>query len=157
MKKANSAQFDRVEATLRMQFPDINIEEVIGEMGVTLSRKTNRIRSVGDLQSGQILFSLRTSDGRYVPSFEGGLRIIKSGFEKNRIFISKDAVPFVAKGKSAFCKHVLKVDDNIVPGLEVFVMSEDNELIAIGSSFHPGYAMQLLQNGVAAKIKHSRD
>ena len=157
MKKANSAQFDRVEATLRMQFPDINIVEVIGEMGVTLSRKTNRIRSVGDLQSGQILFSLRTSDGRYVPSFEGGLRIIKSGFEKNRIFISKDAVPFVAKGKSAFCKHVLKVDDNIVPGLEVFVMSEDNELIAIGSSFHPGYAMQLLQNGVAAKIKHSRD
>lgn len=157
MKKANSAQFDRVEATLRMQFPDINIEEVIGEMGVMLSRKTNRIRSVGDLQSGQILFSLRTSDGRYVPSFEGGLRIIKSGFEKNRIFISKDAVPFVAKGKSAFCKHVLKVDDNIVPGLEVFVMSEDNELIAIGSSFHPGYAMQLLQNGVAAKIKHSRD
>ena len=140
-----------------MQFPDINIEEVIGEMGVMLSRKTNRIRSVGDLQSGQILFSLRTSDGRYVPSFEGGLRIIKSGFEKNRIFISKDAVPFVAKGKSAFCKHVLKVDDNIVPGLEVFVMSEDNELIAIGSSFHPGYAMQLLQNGVAAKIKHSRD
>lgn len=157
MKKANSAQFDRVEATLMMQFPDINIEEVIGEMGVMLSRKTNRIRSVGDLQSGQILFSLRTSDGRYVPSFEGGLRIIKSGFEKNRIFISKDAVPFVAKGKSAFCKHVLKVDDNIVPGLEVFVMSEDNELIAIGSSFHPGYAMQLLQNGVAAKIKHSRD
>ena len=157
MKKANSAQFDRVEATLKMQFPDINIEEVIGEMGVMLSRKTNRIRSVGDLQSGQILFSLRTSDGRYVPSFEGGLRIIKSGFEKNRIFISKDAVPFVAKGKSAFCKHVLKVDDNIVPGLEVFVMSEDNELIAIGSSFHPGYAMQLLQNGVAAKIKHSRD
>ena len=77
MKKANSAQFDRVEATLKMQFPDINIEEVIGEMGVTLSRKTNRIRSVGDLQSGQILFSLRTSDGRYVPSFEGGLRIIK--------------------------------------------------------------------------------
>ena len=157
MKKANSAQFDRVEATLMMQFPDINIKEVIGEMGVMLSRKTNRIRSVGDLQSGQILFSLRTSDGRYVPSFEGGLRIIKSGFEKNRIFISKDAVPFVAKGKSAFCKHVLKVDDNIVPGLEVFVMSEDNELIAIGSSFHPGYAMQLLQNGVAAKIKHSRD
>ena len=157
MKKANSAQFDRVEATLRMQFPDINIEEVIGDMGVMLSRKTNRIRSVGDLQSGQILFSLRTSDGRYVPSFEGGLRILKSGFEKNRIFISKDAVPFVAKGKSAFCKHVLKVDDNIVPGLEVFVMSEDNELIAIGSSFHPGYAMQLLQNGVAAKIKHSRD
>ena len=102
MKKANSAQFDRVEATLRMQFPDINIEEVIGEMGVTLSRKTNRIRSVGDLQSGQILFSLRTSDGRYVPSFEGGLRIIKSGFEKNRIFISKDAVPFVAKGKVRF-------------------------------------------------------
>ena len=157
MKKANSAQFDRVEATLMMQFPDINIEEVIGEMGVMLSRKTNRIRSVGDLQSGQILFSLRTSDGRYVPSFEGGLRILKSGFEKNRIFISKDAVPFVAKGKSAFCKHVLKVDDNIVPGLEVFVMSEDNELIAIGSSFHPGYVMQLLQNGVAAKIKHSRD
>ena len=157
MKKANSAQFDRVEATLKMQFPDINIEEVIGEMGVLLSRKTNRIRSVGDLQSGQILFSLRTSDGRYVPSFEGGLRIIKSGFEKNRIFISKDAVPFVAKGKSAFCKHVLKVDDNIVPGLEVFVMSEDNELIAIGSSFHPGYVMKLLQNGVAAKIKHSRD
>jgi len=52
---------------------------------------------------------------------------------------------------------VLNVDDNIVPGLEVFVMSEDNELIAIGSSFHPGYAMKLLQNGVAAKIKHSRD
>ena len=157
MKKANSAQFDRVEATLMMQFPDINIKEVIGEMGVMLSRKTNRIRSVGDLQSGQILFSLRTSDGRYVPSFEGGLRIIKSGYEKNRIFISKDAVPFVAKGKSAFCKHVLDVDDNIVPGLEVFVMSEDNELIAIGSSFHPGYAMKLLKNGDAANIKHSRD
>ena len=65
MKKANSAQFDRVEATLMMQFPDINIEEVIGEMGVMLSRKTNRIRSVGDLQSGQILFSLRT----FCPSF----------------------------------------------------------------------------------------
>ena len=65
-----------------------------------------------------------------------------------------DAAPFVSEGKSAYCKHITKVDDNIIPEIEVLLMSEENTLLAIGTAVQPGYAMLQLESGIAVKSKH---
>lgn len=157
MQIPNSIQIERVRSTLAIQFPGIDLDTVLGELAVTISRKTDRVRGVFDRKTEERLFSLRTSDGRYVPTFQGGRRLLSSGYEGNRVVMNDDAAPFIARGKSAFCKHVVRCDDNVVPYSEVLLVDEANELLAVGTSHQPGYAMLVLDTGIAARVKHARD
>lgn len=150
-------QSERIHATLAIQFSGVTLDDLVEEVKVSISRKTGRIRGISDKQTGDRLFSLRTSDGRFLPTYEGGRRLLDSGFEQNRIVMMNEAAPFVATGKSAFCKHVVAVDDTIVPYGEVLVLDEDNNYLAVGTARQPGYAMLHLNRGVAAQIKHARD
>lgn len=150
-------QMERIKSTLTIQFPGIALDRIVNEIAVSISRKTGRIRGISDKQTGERLFSLRTSDGRYLPTFEGGRRLLKSGYEAQRIIMSSEASPFIASGKSAFCKHVLSVDPGVVPYSEVLLLDEDGNYLAVGTAQQPGYAILDLDSGVAAKIKHARD
>ena len=133
-----------------LQYEGVKFE--FANLNITISRKTKRIKLVcdGDNQ----LFSLRVNDGRLLPTMEGGRYLIANGYQKNRVFVNSDAAPFVSEGKSAFCKHIVKVDDNIIPEIEVLLMSEDNKLLATGTAVQPGYAMLQLDAGIAVKSKH---
>lgn len=152
-----SIQLDRIKSTLSIQFPGIQFEKLVKNITIQVSRKTGRIRGIIDADTDERLFSLRTSDGRFVPTFEGGKRLLASGQLTNRVVMNRDAEPYVAKGKSAFCKFVVDTDHNIQPGGEVLLVNEDNELLAVGTAVQPGYAMLELTSGVAVNPKHSRD
>ncbi len=148
--KPTSAQTKKIYQTLNFQYEGINFR--FTDINIIISRKTKRIKIIknGDIQ----LFSLRTNDGRLLPTMDGGRYLLENGYKKNRVVVNNDAAPFVSKGKSAFCKHVIKVDDNIVPEIEVLLMSENNRLLAIGTAVQPGYAMLQLDTGIAVKSKH---
>ena len=147
----------KLKHTLQFQFPGLSTGEILRGISIALSRKTGRIRGVSDQETGKLLFSLRTSDGRYMPTFAGARRMDETGYEVYRIVMMEDAVPFVAKGKSAFCKHVKSADEMISPRSEVLLYSPDGELIAVGIAQQPAYAMLELSSGLAVKVKHSRD
>ena len=152
--KPSQIQTHRIVTVLNSQFPNLNINQILNQIEIKISRKTKRIREIYDHKSQQLLFSLRTSDGRLLPTLEGANRILESGYKGNRIYISQEAVPFVSSGKTAFCKHILKVDNNIIVGSEIFVLDENGTLLAIGTAVQPGYAMLEMNYGAAAKIKH---
>ncbi len=137
------------------QFPGLDPNKVLGKIEIKISGKTKRIKSIFDsLDNGKLLYSLRTSDGRFLPSMEGARRMLECGYKGNRVFISDEASQFVAQGKTAFCKHVVKVDDDIFPKSEVFILNQNGILLAIGTAVQPGYAMLQLKSGIAVKPRH---
>ncbi len=146
---------ERLARTLGFQFPGVDFTAFFrrDDIYVVYSRKTRRVSYVhlGDRH----LFSLRTSDGRYQPTFAGGLLLLELGLEKQRITVAPDAVPFVADGKSLYTRHVMTADSGIAPGSEVLLLSPEGELLAVGTSVHPTHALHSLVNGVAVKVKHS--
>ena len=153
--KPNAVQLERIRTSLGIQFPGIRLEKIIKTLEVTISRKTGRVRAI--LSGDTLLFSLRTSDGRYLPTFEGGQWLLAQGYTGNQVVMNADAAPFVAAGKSAFCKHVITVDRALIPGAETLLMDEDGQLLAVGTAQHPGYIIEILDTGMAARVKHSKD
>lgn len=146
----STAQYLKVSQSLQLQYSGIKIE--FSNLQVEISRKTGRIRSI--IENDKLLFSLRTSDGRFLPTMDGAQYLLSKGYNGNRVYVNDDSAPYVAEGKSAFCKHIVKCDENIVPEMEVFLLSLNDELLAVGTAVQPGYAMLQLQSGVAVKIKH---
>jgi len=148
-------ELNRIIQILEFQFPGV-ATDFLQDIFINISRKTGRIREIYREIDGKkvLLFSLRTSDGRMLPTFIGGLLIIQTGYDKNRIFIDDEAIPFIKKGKSVYCKHVTKIDDNIVPNSEVFILDNANNYLATGIAIQPSYAVLQLNLGVAVKNKH---
>ena len=148
---------ERLIQTLSLQYPDLSATEIMSLEGIRViySRKTRRVSYV--YLDGEHILSLRTSDGRYLPTFGGACQLLKYGVDGLNILVHTDAVPFVADGRSLYNKHVLEVGSDIRPGSEVFLLSPDQELLATGISMHPGYAMLQLESGIAVKVKHARN
>ena len=153
--KPSKVQFDRILSILNVQFPGLDVIQIINNIEITLSRKTNRIKEIYQLSedSKSLVFALRPNDGHLIPSLFGAQMILDTGYKGNRVIMSEDSCPFIQQGKSAFCKHVLKVDENIVPNSEVFILNPDYELIAIGTALQPAYAMLQMNSGIAVKTK----
>lgn len=129
--------------------------QILNNIEIKLSRKTNRIKEVYEVseKTKSLIFALRPNDGHLIPSLHGAQRILDTGYEGNRVTMNEDSCPFIKQGKSAFCKHVIKVDDNVIPNSEVFIMSPNQELLAIGTALQPGYAMLEMQSGIAVKTR----
>ncbi|MCE7735283.1 MAG: hypothetical protein GPJ54_10425 [Candidatus Heimdallarchaeota archaeon] len=149
----SAIQFERIKAILAIQFEGLNSSSLLQNIDITISKKTKRIKEIFELKddSKELLFVLRPNDGRFLPSMYGAQRILDTGFQKNRVIMNHEASSFVKKGKSAFCKHVIQIDDNIHPNSEVFILDPDLNLLAVGSASQPGYAMIELQAGIAVK------
>ncbi|MCH8908363.1 MAG: hypothetical protein IH840_14845 [Candidatus Heimdallarchaeota archaeon] len=159
--KPSDIQLLRIYTLVQAQFQGLSsttVGHLLGEIDIEVSRKTQRIRYIFDIfgKDKTLLLSLRTNDGRLIPSFEFGERLIKTGYSRNSVVIQNEVRSFISEGKSAFCKHVVGVGDNIFPRSEVFVVDENNKLLATGTAIQPGYAMLELESGLAVKPGKSR-
>lgn len=154
--KPSSFQLSQIHITLMAQFSEIQPEMILGAVDVKISKKTQRIKSVYCIVDNEkiLLFSLRTSDGHFLPTFEAARRILASGYNGNRVYVDDEAVPFVSRGKTAFCKYITKVDKNIYPKSIVFLLDKSEHLLAVGSAVQPGYAMLELQSGAGVNIRY---
>ncbi|OLS18848.1 MAG: tRNA-guanine(15) transglycosylase [Candidatus Heimdallarchaeota archaeon LC_2] len=153
--KPSKVQFNRIKSILEVQFPNLKVKQILVNIDIVLSRKTNRIKEVNEISENKklLLFALRPNDGHLIPSLYGAQKILDTGYEGNRVIMSNDSCPFIQQGKSAFCKHVVEVDHNVIPNSEVFILNPNRELIAIGTALQPGYAMLQMQSGIAVKTK----
>ncbi len=141
----------KIAMMLRFQFPEIQSVD-IHDLKITRSKKSKRIN---EIYSGKkLLFSLRPMDGRFVPTMAGAEFLLNAGVKSNIVVATKEAVPFVSQGKSLYNRHVLETTDNVFPNSEVLVLDPERNLIAVGTSLQPSYAMVQLDRGVAVKIKH---
>lgn len=152
--KPSAFQYDRIKTVLSTQYPTLDVDKILGNVDISVSRKTRRIREIFDVADEKILlFTLKTSDGRYLASYEAGRRMLESGYWDRIVEMNDESVEFIKRGKSAFCKHVIAVHGTVQPLQEVLLVDQHRNLLAIGSAVQPGYAMMQLESGVAVKTR----
>ena len=114
---------------------------------------TRRVRQI--LLDKNRQSTVRASDGMLTLSINGALRLHGFiGFPGNRVVVNSDAAPFVAKGKTAFSRHVVSVDPEIRAGQEVFVVDENDLLLATGKSMLSALEMLSFKKGIAVDVRN---
>lgn len=113
---------------------------------------TKRIRQI--LLDNERIATVRAKDGMLTLSIKGAGKL--HGFINypgQRVVVNSDAAPFVAKGKTAFARHVIAVDPEIRAGQEVLVVDENDRLLATGKTVLSAIEMQVLKKGTAVDIR----
>lgn len=120
----------------------------------TVSRKTGKIRYIQI--DDEILFTLLPSTGLLIPTYEGGLALLREGINSRYIVIvDDDAAEFVVKGKSALAKFVTRADSCLLAGEEVLIVDQKDKLLATGRAHLTGKEMIAFSRGVAITPRHS--
>lgn len=120
---------------------------------------TKRIRQI--LLDNNRIATVRAKDGMLTLSIMGAGMLhefIKS--PGHRVVVNGDAAPFVAKGKTAFARHVVAVDPDIRAGEEVLVVDENDKLLATGKAMLSAIEMLAFKKGIAVDVRNgieSRD
>ncbi len=154
LNEPTSLDILRFTTILHFQFPSVDVNRLVKECNVSVSysKKTGRINYVHI--NGSLSFSFRPTDGRFIPTYQGGLLLLKFGLQDHIVVAVDEAVPFVATGKSLFTKHISSASQGIQPNSEVFVLDQQGDLLAVGVSNHPTHALLSFQKGVGVKVKH---
>ena len=99
------------------------------------------------------LFTFR-NNGTISLTIEGAKKLmVDENMKKHVIKVEKDVENFIKNGKSIFCRHITHAENDIRPKIEIITLSNNNEILAVGTSILPGEVMKKIQRGVAVKNK----
>jgi len=117
---------------------------------VKVSRSTGKIRAV--YRKGELLAVFRASD--FMIMLHAASRDLheKTRPPEHRVIVRKDVAEFIKQGKSVFAKHVINCG-NIVPGQQVLVVTEDDELLASGDALLNSSEMLAMKKGPAVSVR----
>lgn len=117
---------------------------------------TKRIRYANEGKTR--LVTVRAGDGRLTLGYPAAEKL-HAFFPspKNRVVVISDAAPFVADGKNAMAKHVISSDPEIRAEDEVFVVDEEDNLLATGMAVLSGSEMIGFNYGTAVKVRQGRN
>jgi 7-cyano-7-deazaguanine tRNA-ribosyltransferase len=174
--------FDEVFIDAKLSYLEVKGEEA---RDFDVERSTEvKIRALGDYQlgsgAGEVLFrgcrgkyalngrlrhiydgqtlvaTVRASDGIIVPAFEGAKRLLNLPSSRNRVVVEDDEVcEYIKDGKSVFAKFITDCDPEIVPGCEVVVVNEADELIGWGRTLLGARELLAFKVGVGVKTRGS--
>ena len=85
---------------------------------------------------------------------EGAVRIaesIPSPFM--RVAVNDDSVPYVSKGRNAFCQFVIDCDPGLRPMDEVIVTDRNDKVLATGRAMMTMKEIMSFKRGIAVKIR----
>ncbi len=119
---------------------------------IVYSKNTGKIRHIylGD----DLLATLRPTTGLFILTIAGAKRLVSEVYPLRMwVKIQDYAEPFVAKGRSAFAKHVTEADAEIRPNEEVIVVSQKNEVLAVGRALLSGTEMKAFSRGMAVRVR----
>ncbi len=122
------------------------------DVELVFSKRTGRVRYI--YLNGELLATLRPSDGLFSLAIGGAKRILKLCNAKRMIVKVRDeAAPHIRRGRNVFAKHVLDADDGIHPQEEVIVVNRNGEILAVGRALLTGREMKTFRRGVAVKVR----
>jgi len=119
---------------------------------LTFSRKTGRIRTVS--HKGKLLCTLRIDGGLAISIHFAQILLKSKSFKENCIEVNKDAAPFVMRGRSLFCKHVVKCGKKVLISADTPVLFK-NQVIAVGKAVLSYAMISDFNQGVAVKVRDS--
>ena len=122
------------------------------DIEIIFSKKTGRIRTVHHKE--KLLCTLRIDGGLAITPYFAQLLLKSKKFKENCLEINKDAAPFVEKGRSVFCKHVVWCGKNIHITSDTPVMFQ-NKVIAVGRAVLSSEMIIDFERGVAVKVRDS--
>ena len=122
------------------------------EVNIVYSKNTGKIRHIH--LKKELLATLRPTTGLFVLTPAGAKRLT-SEVKPMRYWVKimDEAEPFVAKGRSAFAKHVIDADAEIKPNEEVIVINTKNEVLAVGRALLSGKEMKEFSRGMAVRVR----
>lgn len=113
---------------------------------------TGRIRQI--LLDNERIATVRANDGMLTLSMKGSSKLHEFiRYPGQRVVVNTDAAPFVAKGKTAFSRHVVAVDPEIRAGQEVLVVDENDRLLAAGKTMLSALEMLAFKKGTAVDVR----
>lgn len=113
---------------------------------------TKRIRQI--LLDNNRIATVRAKDGMLTLSIMGAGKLHEFiGYPGRRVVVNSDAAPFVAKGKTAFSRHVVTADPDIRAGEEVLVVDENDRLLATGKALLSPLEMLSFKKGIAVDVR----
>ncbi len=143
----------RAEALANYQFGPGAADALLeGEVEYVKSKKTQKIRNV--LVDGDHVLSMRARDGLFTLKLAGGKRLHKAlPAPKLRVVVNEESSPSNREGKNVFAKFVVDCDGELRPLDEVLVVSETDELVAVGRAVMNREEMLAFERGVAVKVR----
>ena len=119
---------------------------------IVYSKNTGKIRHIH--LGEEMLATLRPTTGLFVLTIAGAQRMVRE-VDPFRLWVKVEdfAEPFVAKGRSAFAKHVTDSDPEIRPLDEVLVLDSKNEVLAVGRALLSGTEMKSFSKGIAVRVR----
>ena len=113
--------------------------------------RTGRIRQV--IEGDKRIATIRANDGFLILSAYGGQKLHDVlPFPRRRVIMNDDAAPFVAKGKTAFCKFIVDCDPEIRALEEILLVDKDDQF----TGDRPGAAVRRRDEGVQARHRRER-
>ncbi|MDD5473080.1 MAG: pseudouridine synthase [Candidatus Methanoperedens sp.] len=114
---------------------------------------TKRIRQI--LLDNNRIATVRAKDGMLTLSIMGAGKLHGLiGYLGRRVVVNSDAAPFVAKGKTAFARHVVAADPDIRAGEEILVVDENDRLLATGKAVLAPLEMLSFKKGIAVDVRN---
>ncbi len=115
--------------------------------------RTGRLRQV--LEGDKRIATLRANDGFLILSAYGGQKLKEAlPYPRKRVVMDADAAPFVARGKTAFCKFVVDCDPEIRALEEVLLVDEGDNLLATGQARLCAAEMRAFKKGTAVSVRY---
>jgi len=145
-------RLSKVRMIADYQFGKDSGKELFPEGATFQLSRTKRVRQV--FHSGKRIATARAKDGFFTLSIKGAS--VLHGFlpeKRLRVVVCEDAAPFVAKGKTAFAKHVLSLDPELRAGDEVLVTDEADRLLATGQLLLSPEEILALDTGPAVDVR----
>jgi predicted RNA-binding protein (TIGR00451 family) len=134
------------------KFSDLFFKVDLDLLQYKFSKKTGKIRYI--YYDKELQASYRANLGTFTLTLSTGLRILPQFPSPNlRIVVQNDVSPFIRDGKSVFCKHVVLLDESLLLGDEVFVVNEEDQLLAVGKMDIPATYVQYFNNGTAVNVR----
>ena len=115
------------------------------------SKRSGRLKQV--FHDGRLFATIRPN-GAISPTLLGANALMASkAYAKNSVVVAPEAVEFVSRGKSVFCKFVKEVGAHVLPGGEVVVLDPEGRVIAVGRAKLHGDYIRQFDHGVAVKVR----
>ena len=115
------------------------------------SRKSGRLKQVN--RDGKLFAVIRPNGAIALTLYSASILASSKSFLENSVTVSDEAVEFVRRGSSVFCKFVVKVGSHVLPCGEVVVLDREGTPIAVGRAKIPGMYIRDFKAGVAVKVR----
>ena len=122
------------------------------EMTFKFSKNTGKVKHI--LINKILQANYRASLGTFSITIDAAKRVYhKMDFPNFRVQVHSDVSEFIADGKSVFAKHVKTIDPNLKIGNEVFIVDEQDNLLAVGKLALPPNYIPWFKFGSAVNVR----